>query len=269
MLEPTAPHYLFIPQSTRRRREYERGWKITEMMPGHSLGITAGRDQFTIAFTLEELRRRLMRFVMLSPEAAREEFRLGPDSRDWQVERAQRDVQHNPSPERIRPILYRPFDLRYTCYTGVSRGFHCMARLDVMRHFLPPTGNLGLATTRGVEIRTGWHHVFATTTLMQLHSVSIKEVNYLFPLYLYPNGKLPEAELFPHDNARRPNLSAAFIHDLCQRLEARFVPEGHGRPARREVGPEDVLAYAYAVFHSPSWRERYHEFLRADFPRLP
>ena len=269
VLEPAAPHYLFVPQSPRRRREYERGWKITQIMPVHSLGITAGRDHFTIAFTREELRRRLIRFVMLPPEAARMEFRLGPDSRDWKIQLAQEDVQCNPSPQRIRPILYRPFDRRFTCYTGASRGFHCMARHDVMRHFLPERGNLGLSTTRSVEIRTGWHHVFATSTLTQLHSVSLKEVNYLFPLYLYPDGKLPEADLFPHQNDRRPNLSAAFIAELCRKLDARFVPEGRGRPAKREVGPEDVFAYAYALFHSPTYRERYAEFLRADFPRLP
>lgn len=34
-------------------------------------------------------------------------------------------------------------------------------------------------------------------------------------------------------------------------------------------GPEDVFYYAYAVFHSPTYRERYAEFLKIDFPRLP
>lgn len=33
--------------------------------------------------------------------------------------------------------------------------------------------------------------------------------------------------------------------------------------------PEDVFAYAYAVFHSPTYRTRYAEFLKIDFPRLP
>jgi predicted helicase len=47
------------------------------------------------------------------------------------------------------------------------------------------------------------------------------------------------------------------------------VPDGLGRPSRREIGPECIFNYAYAVFHSPTYRERYAEFLRADFPRLP
>jgi hypothetical protein len=267
-LDPAAPHYLFIPQSSHRRREYERGWKITEIMPVHSLGIATGRDHFTVAFRKEELRARLRRFLTLSPEAARSEFGLGPDSLEWKVISAQNDLQQHPWPNLLVPILYRPFDLRFTCYTGVSRGFHCRTRRAVMRHLLAGP-NLALSTTRGTEIKTPWQHVLATTLPIQLHSVSIKEVNYLFPLYLYPNGKLPEADLFAHQDGRRPNLSAAFVRDACERWQARFVPAGPVRPGKREFGPECLFHYAYAVFHSPGYRERYAEFLRADFPRLP
>jgi predicted helicase len=38
---------------------------------------------------------------------------------------------------------------------------------------------------------------------------------------------------------------------------------------RKTFGPEDVLHYMYAVFHSPTYRTRYVEFLKIDFPRLP
>jgi predicted helicase len=34
-------------------------------------------------------------------------------------------------------------------------------------------------------------------------------------------------------------------------------------------GPEDIFNYMYAVFHSPTYRSRYAEFLKMDFPRLP
>jgi len=143
-----------------------------------------------------------------------------------------------------------------------------MARLAVMRHLLAGP-NLALSTTRGTEIKTPWQHVLAATLPIQLHSVSIKEVNYLFPLYLFPNGKLPEADLFAHQDGRRPNLNAAFVREACERWQARFVPAGPVRPGKREFGPECLFHYSYAVFHSPGYRERYAEFLRADFPRLP
>ena len=144
-----------------------------------------------------------------------------------------------------------------------------MPRHDVMRHFFGGGINYGICTTRSVEIRGGWNHIFATEQIIQLHSVSLKEVNYVFPLYLYPNGKLPEEDLFPHDNGRRPNFSAAFIKDFRKKLNVKFVPESLGSFSKREIGPETIFHYAYAVFHSPAYRERYAQFLRSDFPRLP
>src|SRR6185312_4045634 len=35
------------------------------------------------------------------------------------------------------------------------------------------------------------------------------------------------------------------------------------------IGPEDAFAWLYAVLHAPSYRERYAEFLKMDFPRVP
>ena len=268
-LEPAPPHYLFIPQDTKRLKEYEDGWKITEIMPIHSLGIAAGRDHFTVAFTGKELRERLRTFLQLDSEKARERFQLRSDSRDWQVGFAQEDLKKCNWEGCIAKILYRPFDSRETCYTGQSRGFHCMPRQDVMRHFFRGGQNFGLCTTRSVEIQEGWHHIFATPQLVQLHSVSLKEVNYVFPLYLCPNGTLAEEDLFAHHNGRRPNFSAAFIQEFCGKLQVKFVPDGLGRPGKRVIGPELIFHYAYAVFHSPAYRERYAQFLRADFPRLP
>jgi len=34
-------------------------------------------------------------------------------------------------------------------------------------------------------------------------------------------------------------------------------------------GPIDILDYMYAVLHSPTYREKYKEFLKIDFPRVP
>nr|WP_319418896.1 type ISP restriction/modification enzyme [Pleurocapsa sp. FMAR1] len=67
---------------------------------------------------------------------------------------------------------------------------------------------------------------------------------------------------------RRPNLSDEFINDFAQRLKLEFIPDGKGDRVKT-FAPEDVFAYMYAVFHSPTYRDRYSEFLKTDFPRLP
>jgi predicted helicase len=95
----------------------------------------------------------------------------------------------------------------------------------------------------------------------------------VFPLYLYPNGNLPDDDLFVHDKVEKelrcPNFSPSFVKDICARLGVTFVSEGLGKISKKQVGPELIFNYAYAVFHSPGYRERYADFLRADFPRLP
>ena len=118
-----------------------------------------------------------------------------------------------------------------------------------------------MSLTRTVEIQRGFEHVFATRLALDRHAVSLKEINYLFPLYLYPSADELDAS-----SGRRPNISPEFLKALAAKLQ---VPqEGpHGMP--KGVSPEDILHYAYAVFHSPAYRTRYAEFLKIDFPRLP
>ncbi len=60
---------------------------------------------------------------------AREAYDLGKDARDWKVDLAQKDLKESAlDKEKIQAILYKPFDTRYTYYTGKSRGFHCRTR---------------------------------------------------------------------------------------------------------------------------------------------
>jgi len=53
-----------------------------------------------------------------------------------------------------------------------------------------------------------------------------------------------------------------------RKLGLRFVQHGEG-DLRATLGPEDVFNYLYAIFYSPTYRERYAEFLQRDFPRVP
>jgi predicted helicase len=106
--------------------------------------------------------------------------------------------------------------------------------------------------------------------------VSLKEVNYLFPIYLYPESankesrqrRLPTTSWQPGPKGRTPNLNPDFVSAFASRLGLAFVSDGHGDLAAT-FGPEDIFDYIYAVFHSPTYRQRYAEFLKIDFPRVP
>jgi predicted helicase len=70
------------------------------------------------------------------------------------------------------------------------------------------------------------------------------------------------------EKGRRPNLNPEFIKDFSEKLGLKFVEDGKG-DLEETFGPEDIFNYAYAIFHSPTYRSRYAEFLKIDFPRLP
>ena len=266
------PFYLFIPQNVDLRAEYEQGWKVTDILPINSMGIVTARDNLTIHNSEKDIWSTVADFAELLPEDARAKYNLGKDVRDWQVTLAQKDVKTSgPSKSLLTTLLYRPFDIRYTYYTGNSRGFHCMPRNEVMHHLLNGT-NIGLITNR--QVNGNFQHVLCTDKIIDSCTVSLdtRERSYLFPLYLYPVSKQDTLfDIDVHSDApgnRRPNLSPAFITDISNKLSLQFIPDGKG-DLQQTFGPEDIFSYMYAVFHSPTYRTRYAEFLKIDFPRLP
>jgi len=144
-LNPQSPFYLFTPQNVDLLEEYNRGLKVTDIFPTNSAGIVTARDHFTIHWTKDEIWQTIQDFVQLPVEEARTKYNLRKDVRDWKVNLAQFDVTSSgPEKDRIVQILYRPFDSRYTYYTGQTRGFICMPRSEVMSHVLAGE-NLGPA----------------------------------------------------------------------------------------------------------------------------
>jgi len=124
-----------------------------------------------------------------------------------------------------------------------------------MRHLL--LENMGFILPRRVEVAGGWQHALATNLLVEHVTVSLKTIDYLCPLYLYPGSKGDDLKK-PGDKQveRKPNLEPS----LVQALDRCFG---------RDVVPEEIFSYIYALLYAPTYRTRYAEFLRADFPRVP
>ena len=242
--------------------EYEVAWPIPKIFSPSgdpAPGIVTTHDQFAISWTRKEAASKVERLLATtSEEEAREIWRLCSQDQ-WQYNRAKRELADDSWHGRIETILYRPFDLRVTVF---DRNVPVHRRERVMRHMLAGE-NLGLSTTRSTEIAGGWEHVFASRHLIQHHTVSLKEVNYLFPLYTFPLAALANAV-----NPRKPNLDAKFTRSFASACGLDFIPDGAG-DRTSTFGPEDIFRYIYAVLHSPEYRRRYADFLKSDFPRIP
>ncbi len=259
-LQPTSPYYLFVPQATDYGIEYETGWRITDIFQTGSVGMATGRDKLTIRRTPGEVLETVTNFVSLSANEAREMYSLPRDTQHWQTNRAQADIHNHLDFERhIMPIRYRPFDTRWTYYTGQT-GFHSRPNYNIMCHLIRENFALSICP---IVTSSVWQHVLITDKITEKCYVSNRgsESGHVFPLYLYPNSE--ELELATE---RSLNFKLTFLTALS---EALALPQTAPFNLPESVSPEEILAYIYAVLYSPTYRERYYEFLKYDFPRIP
>jgi predicted helicase len=263
-----SPYYFFVHKDYSGDKEYKNGFSVHELFPLNSVGIVTARDNFTIHETAQQIKNTIKDFISLDIEKARTRFNLGKDARDWTVAGARKDLipnpDKNPNPDfnNIVHIQYRPFDTRFTYYTGNSKGFHCMPRGKVMRHFLFKD-NIGLIFTR--SFTESAPPIFISDSIIDSRSWSrpgMQGVDYVSPLYLYPdNDTLDQTE------TRRPNLNTDIVNLIASRINLQFTDEKLND--KKTFAPIDIMDYIYAVLHSPAYRTKYKEFLRIDFPRVP
>jgi predicted helicase len=252
-LQPKPEPYLFVPRNEELLGSYEKWCGITEIFPINSVGIVTARDSLTIKWSPEEIWQTVQNFSRLDPEIARQAYELGKDAKDWKVGLAQKDLRDSGlKKELIVPILYRPFDIRYTYYTGNSSGFHCRPRVKVMRNVLKR--NLAIITARSNKSHA-INHFICGNTISEAKSGESTIQSYLFPLYLYPDTE--KRDLFSQkDGDRKPNIDPGFYKTLNETYA-------------KELTPEEIFYYIYAVLYSNTYRTKYAEFLKIDFPRVP
>jgi predicted helicase len=263
--EPDAPDFFFRPRNAKYEKEYQFYWSMAEAMPVRNTGIQTKRDDLVYHFTKAEMNAVLKLLHEETPDQIRRKLDLAPDSDAWSLVWAQKDVKE--SKGQVTRIAYRPFDFRWTYYTGKALGLMGRPRHSVSQHLIGRE-NIALLLVRNAR-RGNVDTFFVGNTLLDKDAVSPFDNASCFPLYLYPNGETErQGELVPHENGRRPNLAGDFVREFAEALGLEFVPDGRGN-SKKKFGPEDVFNYAYAIFHAPSYRERYAEFLKLDFPRLP
>ena len=246
-LEPAAPSWILRPRETRHAAEYERWIGLRELFQGSISGIVTAHDRLVVAFddaTLLEKAR-----LICDERLGLDELRAALGVRDnagWKLERARDRFRADPDRELcLRDYAYRPFDTRRLLY---HPALVWCDRRKLMSSLGEPS-NVALAVCRQLAAPP-WRHVFATRQLVDDNLVSnrSRERSHTFPLY---------RRLEPGDTSSplASNLDPAAVRALA--------------PDDRRVSPEEVLAYVYAVLHSPSYRLRHRDSLSLDFPRVP
>ena len=241
---PAEPDWLFKPQNVELARTYRSLPTVPDIFSrtgDPAPGVVTTHDEFAISFTREEAKAKVRELLNTATEGdARRKFRLCSQEQ-WNYDRAKRELAEVDLDALVAPLLYRPFDQRWTVW---NRNVAVHRRERVMRQMRG--GNLGLVTSRQTK-GEDFRHALLTETPIEVISLSPKTSNngFLFPLYLYAEG-----------GDRSESLSSDFRAFLDERYDHHYTPE-------------EILGYIYGVLHAPAYRSRYAEFLRTDFPRIP
>ncbi len=163
------------------------------------------------------------------------------------------------------PIQYKPFDTRYLIYdvNKLRRPSY-----DIMKNYINKL-NFGFIMRRTAENTVDWQQIFITKFISDANTLSARTST--FPLYIYPDDS--DYNLLQESHKPKPNFDKVLIKQIEGQLGMVLDWEAGIEDSYRETqgevfSPVDLLDYIYAALHSPSYRVKYKEFLKIDFPRV-
>ena len=264
LVKPESPWYFFIPRNTKSISHFLDWKSINEIFPVNVTGIVTARDAFVIDFDKNTLRNRINQFKnkYIPDETIREAYNL-KNTRDWKLSEARDKLRDDENWETyFNKILYRPFDVRNIYYSPLMVDW---GRPEVMRHMLHD--NLSLCYMRQYSGDLSYTHFLVSEYIVDNRTFfSSKGIIQQAPLYLYKEKPLRksyvqsmilfEPEVKYGAKNRTPNIDKKLYETL-------------NKTYHRLLFPEEILYYIYGVFYSNIYREKYAEFLKIDFPRVP
>lgn len=239
-LNPQEPMYFFVSKDMKLGNEYQSHISINSIFIRCLLGPNSHRDDFAISFTEKEANLKLAKFsdTSYSDIEILQYFKL-KNGRDWNISDARNSLNGKEKPLKC---LYRPFDYRYMLYGAYAFDYHRPLLNDPMLK-----DNIVIVITKQTKENFA---AFASDIPLGQHKIATPyDGSYGCPLYLYTTN-------IDGTEDKVPNLN--------KEEWAKF-----DKAVGRETTPEELLHYIYGVLHSPSYRERYKEFLKIDFPRIP
>ncbi|EDO7473001.1 DNA methyltransferase [Campylobacter jejuni] len=156
----------------------------------------------------------------------------------------------------IKEIAYKPFDTQKIYYDikKVER-----PRIDIMEYFLGYE-NIGLIYDRGTNLKE-ISNLFISSKVIDKHLVGAN--SYVSPLYLYPTTRSKKFLKKENPNFNEENFTSK-IENFKESFRT-FIDELY----KEKFSPEDILGYIYAVLFHKIYREKYLDFLKIDFPKIP
>ena len=235
-----APYYFFVPKDFSLQEKYEKGFRTDELFIKYNNGIESGKDEFFFGYHEQDYKNFINSCFNEKERYSKElVFR---DTDNFRLLTNFMNASYDNS--KIIRVNYRPFDIRYCYYDPAIQR---RPAYDIMKNMF--NENIALLVPR--QVNDSFHHVFIsdTPTNCNLTGTAKKFGSApIFPLYIYKENMGKEEKI--------PNFNTKILSQIEKALD-------------EQVEPQELFDYIYAILHSPSYRERYKEFLKIDFPRIP
>ena len=242
-------------------------------------GVDTNVDKygFVYGFNANQIYNTIDNFTKMTPQDLRLHYKINDTkSRDWKVEWAKADIVANvdchesanadagiasnsrndelPTPSlrgseateaiqnKIHKIAYRPFDLRYTFYTGTQCGFMANPRKKVLSNLLE-SDNIGMCFTKDSNIADNF---LVSPYIIDSHLLAGKA--HIAPLYCYDSNLNQQSKVV--------NFTRAFSEYKTK------------HKVLKDKSPEQILAFIYGNLYNPNYRAKYIEYLKIGFPRI-
>jgi len=259
------PDYYFKQKDLLRSQSYETGLSIKDLFTINGVGLCSKKDSIVFHDKKNDLENLLSDFNDLDVNEIKVKYKIQNESNGWKVILAKENIKKfGVKKEFIKKCLYRPFEIKYTYHTNYNMGFLARPVYNNMRH-LSENDNIGLCFIRNEQGINKYNHVFISNNIVDLHLFSSVSGCIASPLYIYPESKIQQS--IQQKIERTSNLNQEVVNEIAKKLGLTFVCEK--KIVENTFAPIDILDYVYAILHSPTYREKYLEFLKMDFPRVP
>jgi predicted helicase len=255
-----SPDYFFIPKDYVLQNEYDKNFSIDEIFNDKSSGVKTSNDAILVDFDKDTLMNSIENFYNI-------------------------EVNN----DLILKYDYKPFTEKLIYFDDKLIG---RSRKDFMSNFIKKE-NYCLCLMRSLVNTENFSSIFISRNIIDINYYGFQ--TYSIPIYIYPkaNGQQTLTALDGDKQNQRPtripNLKPEIVAEIAEKLGLEFVAEKSLSPfqtlkgsetekgletpttlnSKKTFAPIDILDYIYAVLHSPTYREKYKEFLKIDFPKIP
>lgn len=256
-IKPKSPDYLFESVSL-NKSHYSTFMYLPDIFKVSSVGFLTHRDNFSIAEDPKTLMLRINQLInsSLDDSLIQNAYKI-KNNNNWRLSDVRDKLRKMDSPEElIIPCNYRVFDKRFVVY---DKSLVDRQRLNVLKHLLK--SNVALIAQRqtyGLEFK----HAFVSDIISDLNFISNLGGGTVFPLYLYNNDN--QDDLFGN-GSKGHNINWRVLPEWMSGIQPFTSPSTNNSIQVVEA----IFYYIYAILYSNIYRQKYQEFLKSDFPRVP